>query len=84
MKRTIFVLSFALATALTAGAQGKSPATPPGAAHSNAPAGTPAASQDRDKGTARAEDVGKGKKKGVAKSKTSKKADPASNNTKKK
>ncbi len=36
----------------------------PGAAHSDAPAGTPAASSDRDKGKDRAEDVGKGKDKG--------------------
>jgi hypothetical protein len=77
MKRIIFVISFALVTALGASAQGKSQATPPGAAHSNAPSGTPAASQDRDKGTARAEDVGKGKKKGVTKSKTPKKANTA-------
>jgi hypothetical protein len=32
----------------------------PGATHSDAPAGTPAASSDRDKGKDRAEDVGKG------------------------
>ena len=83
MKRIIFVLSFALAAALTVSAQGKSQATPPGAAHSNAPTGKPAASQDRDHGTARAEDVGKGKKKGVTKSKTSKKANTAPNNGKK-
>jgi hypothetical protein len=73
MKRMILVLSFALVSALSAGAQGKSPSTTSGAAHSNAPAGTPAASKDRDKGTARAEDVGKGKKKGVSKSKKEKK-----------
>ncbi len=76
MKRMIFLLSFGLLSALSAGAQGKTqtttPATP-GAAHSNAPAG-PAASTDRDKGTARAEDVGKGKKKGLKKSKNEKKA----------
>jgi len=74
MKRMIFVLSFALLSALTAGAQVKTQNTTPGVAHSNAPAGTPAASKDRDKGTARADDVGKGKKKGVKKSKNSKKA----------
>jgi protein-disulfide isomerase len=73
MKRIILVLSFALVSALSAGAQGKSPSTTSGATHSNAPAGTPAASKDRDKGTARAEDVGKGKKKGVSKSKKEKK-----------
>jgi hypothetical protein len=79
MKRIIFVLSFALATALTAGAQGKGQATPPAATHSNAPA----ASQDRDKGTDRAQDVGKGKKKGLDKSKTSKKSSAAPKNAKK-
>jgi len=36
----------------------------PGATHSDAPAGTPAASADRDKGKDRAEDVGNGKDKG--------------------
>jgi hypothetical protein len=74
MKRMIILFSFALVAATNAGAQGKSPSTTPGAAHSNAPAGTPAASKDRDKGTARAEDVGKGKKKGLKKSKNQKKA----------
>jgi len=66
MKRTIILLSFALLSVITASAQGK-PQTSAGSAHSNAPAGTPAASKDRDKGTARAEDVGKGKKKGLRK-----------------
>lgn len=74
MKRMIFVLGFALVSALTASAQVKSQSTPPAAVHSNAPAGTPAASQDRDKGTARADDAGKGKKKGLKKSKKNKKA----------
>jgi hypothetical protein len=41
----------------------------PGATHSDAPAGTPAASADRDKGKDRAEDVGKGKDKGHKKNK---------------
>ena len=74
MKRMIFVLSFALLSAMTAGAQGKTQTTAPGAAHSNAPAGTPAASKDRDKGTARAADVGKKKKKGLKKTKRENKA----------
>jgi len=78
MKRTIFVLSFALLSAMSAGAQGKTQTTVPGAAHSNAPAGTPAASKDRDKGTARAADVGKKKKKGLKKSKKDKKASTSS------
>jgi hypothetical protein len=74
MKRMIILLSFALISATGAPAQGKSPSTTPGAAHSNAPSGTPAASKDRDKGTARAEDVGKGKKKGLKKPKNEKKS----------
>jgi hypothetical protein len=74
MKRMIFVLSFALLSALSAGAQVKSQSTTPGAAHSNAPAGTPAASTDRDKGAVRADDAGKGKKKGLKKSRKAKKA----------
>jgi len=41
----------------------------PGAAHSNAPAGIPAASRDRDHGKQRAQDVGRGKKKGLTKQK---------------
>jgi len=83
MKRIILVLSFSLATALAAGAQGKSQATTPGATHSNAPTGTSAASKDRDKGTDRAKDVGKGKKKGLDKSKATKKASTAPKNGKK-
>jgi hypothetical protein len=74
MKRMIFLLSFALLSAMPASAQGKSPSTTAGTAHSNAPTGTHAASKDRDKGTARADDVGKGKKKGLKKSKKNKKA----------
>lgn len=50
-------------------AQGHKAAT----THSNAPAGTSAASTDRDKGTDRASDVGKGKHKGVAKAHKNKK-----------
>jgi len=74
MKRIILLVSFALLSALSAGAQGKTQSTTPGAAHSNAPAGTPGASTDRDKGTARASDVGKAKKKGEKKSSKKKKA----------
>jgi hypothetical protein len=59
-------------------AQGQSkgharPASTPGSAHSNAPASTPAASGDRDKGTERAEEVGKSKKKGLNKPKATRK-----------
>jgi len=67
MKRMILVISFALVSALSAGAQGKSPSAPARDTHSNAPTST-----DRDKGTARATDVGKGEKKGLKKSKKDK------------
>jgi len=60
MRKALSVL--ALAT-LSLSAQGHKAAT----THSNAPASTPAASTDRDKGTDRASDVGKGKHKGLAK-----------------
>jgi hypothetical protein len=49
--------------------QGRPMASVPGAMHSNAPARARAASADRDKGTQRAADVGKGKKKGLSKTK---------------
>ena len=61
MKRMILVISFALVSALSVGAQGR------GATHSNGHTST-----DRDKGTARATDVGKGEKKGLKKSKKDK------------
>ncbi len=67
MKKMIFVISFALVSALSAGAQGKSQSAPASDTHSNAPT-----SADRDKGTARATDVGKGQKKGITKSKKDK------------
>ena len=67
MKRMIFVISFALVSALSAGAQGRGQSAPASATHSNAPTST-----DRDKGTVRATDVGKGQKKGVKKSKKDK------------
>jgi len=44
-----------------------------GSTRSNAPSGTPAASADRDTGRDRAEDVGKGKKKGLDKNPAQKK-----------
>jgi hypothetical protein len=67
MKRMILVISFALVSTLSAAAQGKSQSAPANAAHSNAPGST-----DRDKGTERATDVGKGQKKGLKKSKKDK------------
>jgi hypothetical protein len=63
MKRMILVISFALVSALSAGAQGRGQS----ATHSNAPTST-----DRDKGTARAADVGKKEKKGHKKDKKDK------------
>ena len=63
MKRMILVISFALVSALSAGAQGRGQS----AIHSNGPNST-----DRDKGTERATDVGKGQKKGLKKSKKDK------------
>ena len=63
MKKLITISAIA-ALMVTGGlAQGR------GAAHSNAPAGTPAASRDRDHGKQRAQDVGRGKKKGLKKQK---------------
>jgi len=80
MKRMIFVLSFALLTALSAGAQGKSQ-SPASATHSNAPT-----SKDRDTGPARTADVGKKEKKGQKTSKKDKDKDkkPATTPTSKK
>ena len=60
MKRMILVISFALVSTLSAGAQGRGQS----AIHSNGPNST-----DRDKGTARAADVGKKGKKGQKKDK---------------
>jgi hypothetical protein len=77
--RTVAMMGAIFLTgAMSLAAQGQSkgharPATTPGSAHSNAPGGTPAASGDRDKGTERAEEVGKGKKKGLNKPKATRK-----------
>lgn len=69
MRHMFLLTAFTLFVACQLGAQGKGhdKGPTPGSAHSNAPAGTPAASRDRDKGLDRAEDVGKGKKRGLAK-----------------
>ena len=77
MKKICLVASLSLMIAfVNASAQGKGhtggpvpSGSTPGAVHSDAPAGTPAASSDRDKGKDRAEDVGKGKDKGHKKNK---------------
>lgn len=66
MGKGLSVFGVLLLATLSLSAQGHN-AGSSGAAgtHSNAPAGTPAASSDRDTGTARAADVGKGKQKGL-------------------
>ena len=82
MKKICLIASFSLIALVNASAQGKGhtgrpvpgvnhvpSGSTPGAIHSDAPAGTPAASSDRDKGKDRAEDVGKGKDKGHKKNK---------------
>ena len=78
MKRALAALCISLLPTLTLGAQGRghgsnpkgqAPVTSPGSKHSNAPTGTPATSADRDFGRDRAEDVGRGKKKGLHKTK---------------
>jgi hypothetical protein len=70
VRKGLVISSFLLLAALSFGAQGHGRgkvAVNPGTRHSNAPSGKPAASSDRDKGKNRAEDVGKGKKKGLNK-----------------
>jgi len=70
MKKLITMSAIAVLMVTGAVAQGHGrgqAANSPGAAHSNAPAGTPAASRDRDHGKQRAQDVGRGKKKGLKK-----------------
>ena len=59
MKRMILVISFALVSALSVGAQGRGHSAPTSNTHSNGPNST-----DRDKGTNRAADVGKKERKG--------------------
>jgi hypothetical protein len=67
MNKTL--LFFLFISTLAFGGQGRGHArsgSAPGAQHSNAPIGTPVASSDREKGTQRAKDVGRGKKKGLS------------------
>jgi len=80
MKRMIFVLSFALLTALSAGAQGKSQ-SPASATHRNGPTST---DRDTTKTGDRAADGGKKEKKGQKKSKKDKDKKPATTPTSKK
>ena len=84
MKKLYVGAMFLLGTAILP-AQGKGhgaaagrPVTTFGGLHSNAPVGTPAASADRDFGRSRAEDVGKGKQKGLQKNNTHKRSKAAS------
>jgi hypothetical protein len=70
VRKGLVISSFLLLAALSFGAQGHGRGkvvVNPGTRHSNAPSGKPAASSDRDQGKNRAEDVGKGKKKGLNK-----------------
>ena len=64
MRKSLAICSLLLVAPLAFGAQNSHAATT-GSAHSNAPAAAHSASSDRDKGKARAADVGKGKKKGL-------------------
>ena len=68
MKKLTIILTIAVLTAVTAGAQerGRGAGTSASAVHSNAPTST-----NRDKGKNRAEDVGRGKKKGLTKTRHS-------------
>lgn len=75
MKQSLMICSLCLFTALSLGAQGRGRgsggAAPPMRSNSpntsNAPAGTPHASPDRDFGRDRAADVGRGKQTGLDK-----------------
>ena len=63
MKRILAISSCMLIFFVTAEAKDKGASKAP--VHSNAPAGTPHASADRDLGRERAEDVGRGKQVGL-------------------
>ena len=77
MKKTVSIAAALILAAVSMNAQGQgkgrghagSPPAPsaPQNTHSNAPAGTPHAGLDPDHGRDRAEDVGKGKKRGLKK-----------------
>ena len=76
MKRGLTICSMLLVASLSLTAQRGAGGPVPESTHSNAPAGSRAASSDRDKGTDRAADEGKvkGKHKGSKKHHQSKKA----------
>ena len=63
MKHILAISSCMFIFFVSAHAKGKGQSQAP--THSNAPAGTPHASADRDHGRDRAEDVGRGKKVGL-------------------
>ncbi len=65
MRRTLTIATLTGLLALGAFAQGRGRGQAP--MRSNAPAGTPHASADRDHGRDRAADVGQGKKEGLSK-----------------
>ena len=64
MGKSLVICSLLVLAPLAFGAERGHTATN-GSAHSNAPAAAHSAASDRDKGKARAADVGKGKKKGL-------------------
>ena len=76
MRKLIWIAGVILGTALLLPAQGRGRGggmgAAPGAMHSNAPAGTPSASGDRDLGRQRAEDAGRGKQNGQHKTRARK------------
>jgi hypothetical protein len=75
MRKGLTICSTLLLGSLTLLAQAHGPSgSVPGSQHSNAPADTRSASSDRDKGTDRAADEGKGKHKGLKKHHQSKKS----------
>jgi hypothetical protein len=74
MRKGLAVCSMVFFTSVALLAQGHGASGPvPGSGHSNAPADARSASSDRDKGTDRAADEGKGKHKGLKKHHQSKK-----------
>jgi hypothetical protein len=67
MRKVLLICSLLLTAGLAFGTQERSHSKSVTTKHSNAHAGKPAASKNRDTGKHRAEDTGKGKKKGLKK-----------------